>query len=180
MNIVDAVLAAVLCVFAARGYVKGLFREVFALVGLAAGLFASLRYYELVSGWVDFWPYSPLILQGIVFAVIFLLIYIALNWVGFLLHRVANVLFLVGLDRVGGLLMGGSKGALLLGVALFVTISQSWVPRNFQQQFDGAALVSPLSDVGAWVAEKGAAVTWPGAIVPTVPDSTVDDWQRGA
>lgn len=173
MNIVDAVLAAVLCVFAVRGYVKGLFREVFALLGLAVGFIVSVRYYEPVSLLIDSWPYSPLLLKGLVFTVLFLLVYIALNWVGYMLHRSAKVLFLGGFDRLGGLLVGGSKGALFLGIGLFFVISQSWVPQDYQQQFGRAALVGPLFGFGAWVATKGPGLAWP-------TDSMAGDPQRGA
>ena len=163
--------------FAARGYVKGLFREVFALLGLAAGFIVSLRYYEQVSLWVDSWPYSPLILQGIVFVLLFFLVYIGFNWVGQMLHRSANLLFLGGFNRLGGLLVGGSKGAVLLGVGLFVFVTQSWVPPKIQQQFDEAAFVDPLYRFGATIAVLGATVRWPGV---SGSDSTADDPQRGA
>lgn len=177
MNIVDAVLVAVLCVFAARGYVKGLFREVFALLGLSVGLIVSWRYYEPVSLWVDSWPYAPLILHVIVFVFLFFLVFIAFNWIGFTLHRSASVLFLGGFDRFGGLLMGGSKGALLLGVGLFVAVSQSWVPPKLQQQVGRAALFGPLFGFGAWVATQGSAVAWPGE---TRPKPVASDLQRDA
>ena len=177
MNIVDAVLAAVLCVFAARGYVKGLFREVFALLGLAGGLIVSLRYFQQVSLWVESWPYSPFILQGIVFVILFFVAYIGLNWVGYLLHRSAGVLFLGGFDRLGGLLVGGSKGALILAVGLFFAVSQSWPPPNVRQQLDQAAFVEPLYRLGATVAVLGSTVRWPGV---SGRDSTADHPQRGA
>ncbi len=177
MNIVDAVLAAVLCVFAVRGYFKGLFREVFALLGLSVGFILSVRYYEQLSLRVDFWPYSPLILQVIVFVLLFFLVYIAFNWLGLMLHRSAGMLFLSGFNRLGGLLVGGSKGAFFLGVGLFFAISQSWVPQNYQQQFGKAALVGPLFSFGAWAAAKGAALTWPGT---SGTDSAASDPQRGA
>ena len=178
MNIVDAVLAAVLCVFAARGYVKGLFREVFALLGLAGGLIVSLRYFQQVSLWVEsFWPYPPFILQGIVFVTLFFVAYIGFNWVGYLLHRSARVLFLGGFDRLGGLLVGGSKGALILGVGLFFTVSQSWLPPNVRQQLDQASFVEPLYRLGATVAVLGSTLQWPGV---SGPDSTADHPRRGA
>lgn len=177
VNIVDAVLAAVLCMFAVRGYVKGLFREVFALLGLSVGFIVSLRYYEQLSLRVDSWPYSPLILQVIVFVLLFLLIYIALNWVGLMLHRSASLLFLGGINRLGGLLVGGSKGALFLGVGLFFALSQSWIPQGYHQPLGKAALAGPLLGFGAWAVAKGAAVTRPGT---SGTDSATSDPQRGA
>ncbi len=177
MNTVDAALAAVLCVFAARGYVKGLFREVFALLGLAAGFIVSVQYHQQVSFWFDFWPYSPLVLQGIVLVLLFLLVYIATKWVGHVLHRSTVPMALSGYNRFGGLLAGGSRGALFLGVGLFFVASQSWVPQSIQPHFDRATLVAPLSGFGAWVVARGSAVEWPGA---SEPDSTADDPQREA
>ena len=177
VNIVDAVLAAVLCVFAVRGYVKGLFREVFALLGLAGGLIVSLRYFQQVSLWVESWPYPPFLLQGIVFVILFFVAYIGFNWVGHLLHRSAGVLFLGGFDRFGGLLVGGSKGALILGVGLFFAVAQSWLPPNVRQQLDQAAFGETLYHLGATVAGLGSTLRWPG--VPG-PDLTADHLQRGA
>ena len=132
----------------------------FALLGLVVGFIVSLRYYEQVSLVVDSWPYSPLILQGIVFVILFFLVYIGFNWLGLMLHRSASLLFLGGFNRLGGLLVGGSKGAVLLGVGLFVVIIQSWVPSNLQRQFDEAVLIDPLYRFGAKVIALSSAVRW--------------------
>ncbi len=166
MNIVDAVLAAVLCVFAVRGYAKGLFREVFALLGLSVGLIVAVRYYDQGSFWVESWPYSPLILNVISFLVLFFLVYIGLNWVGHLLHRAADRFFLGGFNRMGGLLVGGAKGAVLVGVVLFIAIQQSWVPQKLQQPLGTAALAGPLYGFGAAVTSMGESFKWPGAWNP--------------
>lgn len=178
VNIVDAVLAAVLCVFAARGYVRGLFREVFALLGLAAGFIFALSSYQQVSLWVmDSWPYSPLILQGIVFSLLFLLVFIGLHWVGLMLHMSANLLHFGGFNRVGGLLVGGAKGAGLLGVGLFFATAQAWIPPNVQPYLDQAAMVEPLHRLGASAAVLGRPLNWSGVSIPkelAAPDSPAD------
>lgn len=166
VNIVDAVLAAVLCVFAVSGYARGLFREVFALLGLSVGLIVAVRYYDQASHWVDSWPYSPLILNLISFIFLFFLFYIGLNWMGHLLHRSADRFFLSGLNRMGGLLVGGAKGVVFVGVVLFIAIQQSWVPQKLQQPLGTAALVGPLYGVGAAVTSMGESFKWPGAWNP--------------
>ncbi len=172
VNIVDAVLAAVLCVFAVRGYAKGLFREVFALLGLSVGLIVAVRYYDQASRWIDFWPYSPFILQAIFFIIFFLSIYISLNWVGYLLHRSADRLFLSGFNRFGGVLAGGVKGAVFLGVLLFLAISESWVPQRLHRPVGAAALVGPLYQVGEAVTSLGRSFTgvrWSPGFASRVP-----------
>ena len=176
VNIVDAVLAAVLCVFAARGYVKGLFREVFALLGLAVGSILSLRYFEPVSLWVDFWPFSPDLLKVLVAVTLFLLVYIALSYVGTVLHRSANFLFLGGFNRMGGLLVGGAKGAVFMGVAIFFLSSyRAWIPPDLKQEFDASALAGSLSGFGETVVEMGASVKWRDLSGPRGPDPTGPD-----
>lgn len=162
VNIVDAVLAAILCVFAVRGYARGLFREVFALLGLSVGFIVAVRYYGQASFWADSWPYSPLSLQVLLFIVLFFLVYIGLNWVGHLLHRSADRFFLSGFNRLGGILAGGFKGAVFMGVLLYIAISQSWVPQKLQQPLETAALAGPLYGVGAAVTSMGATFTWAG------------------
>lgn len=175
VNIVDAVLAAVLCVFAARGYVKGLFREVFALLGLAVGSIVSLRYFEPVSLWVDFWPFSPDLLKVLVSVTLFLLVYIALSYVGTVLHRSANFLFLGGFNRMGGLLVGGSKGAVFMGVAIFFLVYRAWIPPDLKQEFDASALAGPLYEFGETVVDMGASVKWRDLSGPRGPDSARPD-----
>ena len=175
VNIVDAVLAAALCVFAARGYVRGLFREVFALLGLAVGSILSLRYSEPVSLWVDFWPYSRDLLEVLVFVALFLLVYIGLGYVGLVLHRSANLLFLGGFNRLGGLLVGGSKGALFVGVALFFLVSRAWIPPDLKQEFGASALAGPLQKFGGTVVAMGASVKWRDLSGPRGPDPTAPD-----
>ncbi len=177
VNIVDAVLAAVLCVFAVRGYAKGLFQEVFALLGLSVSFIVAVRYYDQASFWVDSWPYSPHILSVLAFVVLFFLTYIGFNWVGHVLHRSADRFFLSGFNRMGGLLVGGAKGAVFTGVVLFIAISQSWVPHKLEQPLGAAALVEPLYGVGAAVTSMGATFTWPG---PWNPGSAAGGSRYGA
>lgn len=166
VNIVDAVLAAVLCVFAVRGYVRGLFREVFALLGLSVGLIVAVRYYDQASLWADFWPYSPLILNVLAFIVFFFLTYVGLNWVGHRLHRSADRFFLGGFNRLGGILAGGAKGAVFLGVFLFIAVEQAWVPQKLERPLGTAALAGPLYGFGAGVTSMGESFKWPGARNP--------------
>ena len=170
--------------FAARGYVKGLFREVFTLLGLSAGFVFSLSSYQQVSLWVmDSWPYSPLILQGIVFSLLFLCVFIGLHWVGLMLHMSANLLYFGGFNRVGGLLVGGAKGAGLLGVGLFFATAQAWIPPNVQPYFDEAAIVEPLHRLGASAAVLGRSLNWSGVSMPEIPaapDLTADGPQPTA
>lgn len=154
------------------------------MLGLAAGFIFSLSCYQQVSLWVmDSWPYSPLILQGIVFSLLFFFVYIGLHWVGLMLHMSANLLNFGGFNRLGGLLVGSAKGAALLGVGLFVATAQAWIPPNIQPYLDEAAMVEPLHRLGASAAVLGGSLDWPEASMPekpAVPDLTADGPQPPA
>lgn len=156
MNIVDVVIVALISLFAVRGYLRGLFREVFSLLGLLVGFIVAARYYEPVAQfWQDSWQFSPFFLDILSFVSLFFIAYLSLNVAGLLLHRSAPFLFLGGLNRVGGVLIGAGKAAVLLGLAFFLLISQDWIPSNMVSSVKQAALVVPLFELGKEVVDFG-------------------------
>lgn len=164
MNIVDVVIVALLSLFAVRGYLRGLFREVFSLLGLFAGFIVAARYYERVARlWQDSWQFSPLFLHVLSFVALFFLAYLILNVIGLLLHRSAHFLFLGGLNRLGGVLLGTGKAAVVLGVMLFTLISQNWIPQNMVSPVKQATLSRPLFELGKEVVEFGRSAIEPAS-----------------
>jgi len=142
VNIVDVILLAVLFLFALRGYFKGLFRETFSLAGLAAGFFLASRYDEAAATLLaDSWKTSFIFLRAAGFVVIFFVVYFAFNLVGWLLHRSASLMFLGGVNRIGGVLVGVGKGAALTGLAIFFLASTSLLPRKTQDNMGRSLLV---------------------------------------
>lgn len=109
MNIVGVVLVALLSLFAIRGYIRGLFREVFSLLGLVVGFFVAARYHEPVA---LYWQFSPILLQILSIVSLFIIVYLICNVVGLFHHRSAHLLFLGGFSRLGGVLMGVGKAGL--------------------------------------------------------------------
>ncbi len=133
MNTVDLILIAALSLFALRGYFKGLFREIFSLVGLVAGFLLAARYDERLAAWLaESWKTSFIFLRAASFVAIFFLVSLAFNLIGWLLHRSAGVLFLQGINRIGGVLVGAGKGAALIGLAVLFLVSTPLMPRRAQ------------------------------------------------
>ena len=156
MNTVDVVIVAFVSLFAIRGYLRGLFREVFSLLGLLVGFVVAARYYEPVARfWQDSWQFSPFLLHILSFVSLFFAAYLILNLLGLLLHRSAHFIFLGGLNRVGGVLVGAGKAAVFLGVTLFVVDSQNWVPESIVPRLRQATLVEPLLELGHEVVSFG-------------------------
>lgn len=149
VNVVDLILLALLSLFALRGYFKGLFRESFSLMGFFIGLIAAVRYDEQVAVLLaNTWDISPLILKVLSFVGLFFVVYFTFSLAGWLLHRSAPYLFLGGMNRVGGTVLGIGKGAVILGLAVFFLRSFSWVPQQTKQTMEDSYLAVPLYQFG--------------------------------
>lgn len=150
VNIVDSVLAVLLCLFALRGYFKGLFRESFSLLGLFLGFVIALRYDEPVAAfWKAHWRFSPVALKVVTFVALFFVVYFVSNLIGWLLHRSSKFLFLQTINRLGGIAVGVGKGTVVLALILLFVSSVSWLPQSWRKRMDGSYLVSPLRQIGA-------------------------------
>jgi len=156
VSIVDLILLLLLSLFAVRGYFKGLFLEVFSILGIIVGILVAVRYNGPASIFIqDYWKISPIILKGIAFVAIFFVVYFVLNLVGWLLQRSARYLFLGGFNRVGGVVFGTGKGAAFLALILFLVGSSSFIPQHIRQHVDDSYLVPPLNRIGQELVELG-------------------------
>ena len=156
MSIVDLILLLLLALFAVRGYFKGLFLEIFSLLGIFSGILIAVRYNvqasELLHG---YWEISPIILKAIGFILIFFVVYFVFNLLGWLLQRSSKYLFLGGFNRVGGVVFGTGKGAAFLGLILFLVGSSSFLPQDIRKRVDNSVLVPPLNRFGQELVELG-------------------------
>ena len=142
MNIVDPILLAVLSLFALRGYFKGLFREIFSLLGLFVGFLVAVRYDEPGAAFLaEHWKWSFIVLRAVTFVALFFATYFSLNLIGWLLHRSAPLLFLQGINRIGGIAVGLGKGAALIALALFFLTSTPLVPPKAKENIGHSYLV---------------------------------------
>jgi membrane protein required for colicin V production len=143
---IDLTLLMVMLLFGLRGYFRGLFREVFSLLGLVAGFIGAARYAEPLAGLVaTYWNPTPIILKGVAFVICFFVIYLLFNVTGWLLHRSAKILFLQTVNRLGGVVLGVGKGTALAALVVFTLTSSTLVPQSARERLDDAYLVSPLA-----------------------------------
>jgi membrane protein required for colicin V production len=148
VNWVDLILLSVLTLFGLRGFFRGLFREIFSVVGLIAGFMLAVTFDQQVANYVaGHWKLSPLILKGSAFVVIFFLVYFSFSLIGWLLHRSEKLLFLQTLNRSGGVVVGLSKGAALTALTIFLVISMKWLPEPARERLASSYLVTPLSEL---------------------------------
>jgi membrane protein required for colicin V production len=123
-TLLDILLWGVLAACAAKGFMKGLVREVCALLGVIAGAWGAFTYYGHVSAAVTGFIRLP---QVVATPISFLLIYIVLGvlffFAGHLLTTIFKIMLLGWLNRFGGILFGLMQGAFIICIILAVLTS---------------------------------------------------------
>jgi membrane protein required for colicin V production len=119
MSLVDILIWAVVLIFFAKGFWKGLVREVCTLAGLVAGGWAAFRYSSPLAEVMRPFIHLPEHVAGaLAFLVIFFLIGLLFFLIGYLLTVVFKIMLLGGINRVGGALFGLLEGAFILCMVL--------------------------------------------------------------
>ena len=132
MSLVDIVIWGALLGFMAKGFMKGLVREVCSVLGLVAGGWAAFKYSSYLSSASR--PFINLpshIATALSFVLIFLLVGMLFYLLGHLLTVVFKIMLLGGINRVGGVVFGGLEGAFILCMVLYLCTSRP-VPDTFK------------------------------------------------
>jgi membrane protein required for colicin V production len=71
MNTLDIIITSIIIFFAIWGFMKGVIRECFALVGVALGIIAANLFYTQFARVISQFISSPQIVNALAYAVIF-------------------------------------------------------------------------------------------------------------
>ncbi len=125
MSLVDILIWAILLIFVAKGFWKGLVREVCTLLGLVAGGWAAFRFSSFLAEAIRPLIHLPHhVAAALSFLCIFFLIGLLFFLVGHLLTVVFKVMLLGSINRIGGALFGLLEGAFILCMALYLGTSK--------------------------------------------------------
>lgn len=147
MNVLDIILIVFLLWAVYRGFRDGIVVQLGGLAGLFIGIYFAFRHGTALGRWLSIdekWA----TIAG--FAIILLLVVIAISVLGRLLRGVFRFAGLAILDKVGGILVSAIKVGLILGLLLYsfdwANREQKWVA---QEKLDKSVLYRPLIDVAA-------------------------------
>lgn len=119
MNSVDVLIWIVLLLFAAKGFMKGLVREVCSFAGIFLGGWTAFACHrslaEVLSSRINL---PAAVIPFLSFALIFVGLGLLFILLGHLLTAVFRMVFLGGVNRIGGVLLGLAQGALVLCLVL--------------------------------------------------------------
>ena len=148
LNLLDILLWIILLVAAARGFMKGLVREVCSLFGVVAGAWAAFTYYGSVSAAIRPFIHLP---QAVAAVLSFLLIYLVLGllfyFVGHLLTVIFKIMLLGWLNRLGGIIFGFLQAAFILCIILALVSSRP-VPAKVKGYLQSSGTAQYMIDSG--------------------------------
>lgn len=121
MNILDIIIGVVLIIFAFSGLRNGLIMEVFSLASDVIGIYGAMFFSETVSYWLaDAINVTPEYLTLIAFILTFIVVMILVRYLGRLISALVEAIHIGFIDKIGGLVFGMLKGALLVSVFIMV------------------------------------------------------------
>jgi len=120
MNLLDIVFLVLLGASVLYSLIRGLTREIFSLLAVILGFFGAVYGQPRASGWLKAWIPQETAAQILGFAILFLLIALAVSLLGKLLSGVIHKGGLGWADRMGGAAFGLLKAVLLIAIILLV------------------------------------------------------------
>ena len=129
MNILDIIILICLIPALIQGLIKGFISQAIALISLVAGVWASYRFAGVACEWLSqYISGSEQVLRIASFALIFILVILALSLVGKLLDKVIQIVMLGWLNKLLGGVFAVLKWVLILSliVVAFNSINQTF------------------------------------------------------
>ena len=104
--ILDLVFAVIIILAIIKGYQRGLIAGLFSFVAIIIGLAAAMKLSAVVAGYIgETVKISDKWLPVISFALVFILVVMAVRWIANILQRTIEIALLGWLNRTGGILM---------------------------------------------------------------------------
>ena len=129
MNWLDIVILVPCVWFCYRGFKKGFIISVAQLVALIAGIWASIKFSDVVLNFCfEKFPQlsehtsgmSPQLIKIIAFVVVFIVVILIINLIGKLLDKVVDMVALSAINKIIGAVFGVLKGLLLIAVFIYI------------------------------------------------------------
>lgn len=162
MNFIDILIILALLLFAVKGFLKGLVREVCSLLGLIMGSWAAFKYYPFLGSALRPYIHLPQTVATIVsFVLIFLVVGLLFFLLGHLLTAMFKIAMLGGVNRMGGVVFGLLQGGLVLCILLYLGTTKP-MPGKLKVKLGQSRGALPLIACGREIVAGWESVAVPG------------------
>lgn len=124
MNILDIILLICFIPAIVQGIRKGFIAQAISIISIIAGIWASARFANIVTGWISqYITASEQILKVVAFALILVAVFLALAALGKLLEGMFKLVMLGWLNKLLGVMFALLKAALIVGLIIIAFTS---------------------------------------------------------
>jgi membrane protein required for colicin V production len=128
MNAFDIIVGVILAYSLIRGLFRGLVKEASSIIGVLGGFFAAYSFYGLLAGYLSGVVSNPAYRNLLAFLTIFCAVVVLVNVLAIIIKYLLKIVCLGWLDRLGGVVFGFIKGALIVAV-LFLALT-AFLPKG--------------------------------------------------
>ncbi len=149
MNYIDFIIIIILAFGLLRGFADGLVKEVASLAALILGIWGAIKFSNFTAARLYEWFDMTGNYVGIIaFVITFLVIVVAIHFVGLIADRFVHAVALGFLNRLLGLVFGLFKTALILSV-IFVVLNAIDAKRPFlpRDKIERSKFYNPIADI---------------------------------
>jgi membrane protein required for colicin V production len=159
----DIVVVIIAVIGAVKGYREGFLMELFSLLGIVLGILGAFKLMGLMLVFLtNKFDIDKKVLPYVAFAIVFILIVVAVTLVGRMLKASIDKTFLGRVDQGAGAALGLVKTVFLISVALWIVSSLNV---DFPKNWTADSRVLP------YVANFAPQVTaWIGEVIPAFND----------
>ncbi|OUD36977.1 CvpA family protein [Flavobacterium sp. FPG59] len=153
MSFLDIILGALLAFAGFKGLKNGLFVELASLVSLILGIYLAIKFSfftkEIISGFVN---WNPNTIQVIAFMITFLIVVVAVTFLGKFLTGIASFAFLGWANSIGGGFFRILKTVLILGIvfSIFEKINYNHILVK-KETLDKSIFYNPVQKTAAYL-----------------------------
>jgi membrane protein required for colicin V production len=153
MSFLDIILGALLAFAGFKGLKNGLFVELASLVSLVLGIYLAIKFSfftkEIISGFVN---WNPNTIQVIAFMITFLIVVVAITFLGKFLTGIASFAFLGWANSIGGGFFRILKTVLILGIvfSIFEKINYNHILIK-KETLDKSIFYNPVQKTAAYL-----------------------------
>ncbi len=126
MNFLDITLIIITGIFLARGFFRGLVKEIISLVSIGLAYFMASRYHDLLSPHLKVYLSNESTIRALSYVLIFFGILIICWLLAKIIRQFLELALLGWLDRSAGAVFGAVEGGLLC--LLLLLLLQSFLP----------------------------------------------------
>ena len=153
MNLLDIIILICLILALIHGIIKGFISQAISLISIIVGVWAASHFSDLVYQWLaTHITGSEQTLKIAAFAIIFVIVIVALTLIGKLLEKVIELIMLGWLNRLLGGVFAVAKWLLIMGV---ITIGFNYLNETFNlitsETLAQSQLYQMLNDIAGFI-----------------------------